>query len=310
MTYDLSQRHGAFIHPHLSFAETFEPSGPVLLPHSGFVANVPALPSQDVAQIVFGPDLSSSTLPIENSTSGYPRHDWVREPTLNACPYGYPICPGGEQCLFSHPLRYPTNYGSVDQSIPETTLAMSAQNTFCQPSAPSGYPGSSDAQGNPWSNMRTTYPPPPEPNQASARTTPSLAHNQRFSSDIHTSKQYTKFTAEPQNAAQPNMRNGPSAARNDSLEDILSRLSPKKQYIINERLKGKQWDDIRKGYKWRDLKSTSTLPNVLSDLRAKHDVINQILPSRQDPSSRASKSSRNAQRAVEILGDIYGLQNH
>ncbi|TXB98006.1 hypothetical protein FocTR4_00016996 [Fusarium oxysporum f. sp. cubense] len=276
MTYDLSQRHGAFIHPHLSFAENFEPSGPVLPPHSGFVANVPALPSQDVAQIVFGPDLSSSTLPIENSTSGYPRHNWVREPTLNACPY------------------------------------VRAKKEFLQErvDAPSGYPGSSDAQGNPWSNMRTTYPSPPEPNQASAQTTPSLAQNQRFSSDVHIPKQYTKFTAEPQNAAQPNMRNGPSAARNDSLEDVLSRLSPKKQYIINERLKGKQWDDIRKGYKWRDLKSTSTLPNALRDLRAKHDVINQILPSRQDPSSRASKSSRNAQRAVEILGDINGLQNH
>ncbi|KAF5705802.1 hypothetical protein FMUND_11904 [Fusarium mundagurra] len=351
MTTNLSQWHGASLHSHPVATESFASSGPVPPPYSGSVVDLPALPFPDIAQGVFEPDPSSSTLATEDSTSLYSCDDWVREPTSNACPYGNPLCPGGDECWALHPLGFETNPSSVYQSIPEAAQAISAQNTLCQPSASSGYPGSSVAEGSHLSNMRITYPPPPEPNQASARITPSLAPNQPFFSDIHASEQYTKSKTRTNNAAQSHRRKGasaktrrekrrtpprpsprtksakpraedpclprekgsqinpPTGARTDSLEDLLSRLSPEEQYVVKERLKGTYWKHIRDGYKWKDLKSRSTLANVLSDLRKKHDVIQQILPSRQDPLAKAS-SSRNTQGPVEIPGNIYGLQDH
>jgi hypothetical protein len=140
MDYDLSRQQRAFIHPHLSTTQPFEPPGLVPPPHSVSAANLPAPPSQDTAQTVPLTHLSSSALPTEN----IPFYDMVPEPTLNSCPWGYPCCPGHDWCPVLHPLQYSTNYSSIDHSMSDTTLFTPTQSTVYQQSAQTNPPTSAN----------------------------------------------------------------------------------------------------------------------------------------------------------------------
>jgi hypothetical protein len=110
--------------------------------------------------------------------------------------------------------------------------------------------------------------------------------------------------------SQPSTESNPSTRPGLELyESIMGRLSPSEQYVVEMKLEGKTFEEIRQGYKWKEFKSASSINAILNDLRARYDAISQLLPSKQYK-SRSPKRPSNTNRVVGIVSDVYGQQNH
>ncbi|KPA39459.1 hypothetical protein FLAG1_07679 [Fusarium langsethiae] len=95
----------------------------------------------------------------------------------------------------------------------------------------------------------------------------------------------------------------------ESYESVMSRLEPNEQYVVDMKLRGKTYEEIRKGYKWKHFKSASSINAILNELRERHDVISQLLPAKQYK-LRSPKYRKKANPVVGIVPDVYGQQNY
>ncbi|KAF5240868.1 hypothetical protein FANTH_9389 [Fusarium anthophilum] len=345
MTTNLSERHGASIHSRFIPTEPFLSSGGS---SSASGVNFPELSLQGLAQLGLDPSSSilptennTPAFSFDNWVSellpnAYP-YGYRSRRSPNQSSFSHPLCyptkstsvdqliaestlPMPPQNAFCQPFassEYPDSFGAnvnewSDLSItyrppPENNQA-SARPTPSLAESQGHFPSVHDLE--PYIKSRTETKNDTQPNRRNRASATTRRGKRR--TPPRPSPRAGSARQRPEDPCllrkKGSQTNPPTGARTDSLEDIISDLPPKEQYVVRERLKGTTWEKIREGYKRKDLKSSSTLANVLDGLRRKNVVIAQILPSRQRPSSKASKSSRNARGAVEIMGRINRLQ--